>query len=97
MLPPNGWATTVMAHHANAARDEMQQLADEFRALTRASGVPTPALDQLYAYIDPAISPVPEGAATLPLDWRDVWIGVAVLARLVSCYRLSKGRRDKAA
>jgi len=91
------WATTVMAHHANAARDEMQQLADEFRALTHASGVPTPALDQLYAYIDPATPPVPEGAATLPLDWRGVWIGVAVLAGLVSCYRLSKGWRDEIA
>jgi hypothetical protein len=30
-----------LAWHANAARDEMQQLADEFRALAHPSGMPT--------------------------------------------------------
>ncbi|HNT76698.1 MAG TPA: 2-dehydropantoate 2-reductase N-terminal domain-containing protein [Anaerolineae bacterium] len=78
------WATTVMAHHANAARDEMQQLADEFRALARVSGTPTPALDQLYAYIDPAMSLVSEGAAILPLDWRGVWAASALFASLAA-------------
>jgi len=89
------WATTVMAHHANAARDELQQLADEFRALARASGIPTPTLDRLYAYVDPATPPAPEGVAALPLDWHGVWIGVAALVGLVGFYWLNKGLRDK--
>ena len=91
------WATTVLAHHANAARDEMQQLAEEFRALARASGVPTPALDRLYSYIDPATPPTPEGAATLPLDWRGVWLGAAALAGLLvgRCWlRKARGRHE---
>jgi 2-dehydropantoate 2-reductase len=88
-------ATTLLASHANSARDEMQQLADEFRTLTRASGVPTPALDQLYDYIDPATPPASEGAATLPLDWRGVWIGAAALAGVMGICWLSKGWRNK--
>jgi len=31
----------ILARHANAGRDEMQQLADEFRALAHQSGMPT--------------------------------------------------------
>jgi len=44
-------AEITMAAHANAARDEMKQLADEFRALARSTSVPTPAMDRLYACI----------------------------------------------
>ncbi len=42
----------VVARHANAARDEMQQLANEFQALARQASVTTPAIDQLETYID---------------------------------------------
>ncbi len=45
------WAELVMARHANAARDEMRQLADEFRTLAQAASAPTPAIDRLYTYI----------------------------------------------
>jgi len=44
-------AEVTMAAHANAARDEFKQLADEFRALARTTSVPTPAMDRLYACI----------------------------------------------
>lgn len=71
------------AGHANAARNEMKQIADEFRALARTTSVPTPAMDRLYTYIDPAVSPVPEGSARIPLNWRGVWIGLGGLAALV--------------
>jgi 2-dehydropantoate 2-reductase len=91
------WATTLLAHHANSARDEMQQLADEFRTLARASGVPTPALDRLYVYINPATPPAPEGTATLALDWRGIWIGIAALVGVMGIYWLSKGCRNKTA
>jgi 2-dehydropantoate 2-reductase len=52
-------AELVIASHANAARDEMSQLASEFRALARATSVPTPAIDKLCSYIakTPATGP----------------------------------------
>ncbi len=68
----------ALAKHAGAARDEMQHLADEFRALARQTTVPTPASDRLYAYFDPATPPMPEGSAEIPLDWRAVQAGLTV-------------------
>ncbi len=59
--------------HAMAARDEFLHLDQEFRFLVRLSGVPTPALDALAAYIDPAVEPAPEGKSTLHQEWRGVW------------------------
>ncbi len=44
-------AEITMAGHANAGRDEMKQLADDFKALARATSVPTPAMDSLYTYV----------------------------------------------
>jgi hypothetical protein len=44
-------AEITMAGHVKVARDEMKQLADEFRTLARATSVPTPAMDRLYSYI----------------------------------------------
>lgn len=62
-------AELVLAHHANAARDEMRALAEEFQVLARRSDKRTPAIDTLYAYTDPAKPPVPEGQAELRLAW----------------------------
>ncbi|MDJ0693541.1 2-dehydropantoate 2-reductase N-terminal domain-containing protein [Mastigocoleus sp. MO_188.B34] len=42
----------VAARHANAARDEMKQLADDFKVLARQMSVATPAINQLTSYID---------------------------------------------
>lgn len=38
--------------HANAAPDEMKELADEFRYMFHRSGVPSPASDILFAQVD---------------------------------------------
>ncbi|ESA37106.1 ketopantoate reductase [Leptolyngbya sp. Heron Island J] len=51
------WVSTryfeiVIARHANAARDEMQQLAKEFQTLAHQASIDTPAIDQLETYID---------------------------------------------
>lgn len=62
-------AEIEIAGHANAARDEFKQLADEFKALARTTSVPTPAMDRLYSYLDPAVPPLPEGKAQIPLRW----------------------------
>jgi hypothetical protein len=64
-----GWAALVMARHANSTSDEMQQLADEFRAFVRATNVSTPALEALYACLDPCLTPMIAGSAQLPLHW----------------------------
>ena len=41
----------VIARHANAARDEMKQIADDFRQLTNLTSVKTPSTDCLYSFI----------------------------------------------
>lgn len=80
-------AELVLARHANAARDEMAQLAQEFKTLARQSAVATPAIDQLAQYLDPAVPPLPDGSATLPLKWR----GLLVLAGLTALIGLNIG------
>ena len=77
-------AELVMARHANAARGEMRQLAAEFQSLVRAAGLPTPAIDALSAYLDPAQPVVPEGQAGLRVDWRGVWAALGFLAAALS-------------
>jgi hypothetical protein len=76
-------AELALAAHANAARDEMKHLADEFMVLARATSVPTPALDRLYAYADPETPAVSGLSAEIPLDWRGVWAWLAVLGGLL--------------
>lgn len=44
--------TLAMAPHANAARDEMRQVATDMAALLRGSSVPTPTLDRLLTFLD---------------------------------------------
>jgi 2-dehydropantoate 2-reductase len=61
-------AEIEIAGHANAARDEMQQIADEFRTLARTTPVPTPAMDRLYGHIDPALSALSAGSARMPSE-----------------------------
>jgi 2-dehydropantoate 2-reductase len=77
-------ADLVLARHANAARAEYVQLGEEWLALARRAGVATPAFDALRPYIDPAVPPVSEGQATLPLRWRELLpaAGAALLGAL---------------
>ena len=58
--------------HAHAARDEMKQLADEFRILAQSTSVPTPAIDRLYSYTDPNARPVADGSDLILMKWRAV-------------------------
>ena len=69
--------------HAHAARDEMKQIAGEFRALARTTSVPTPAMDRLFAYANPDIQPVADGIAQIPLKWGGVGIVLSVLVVLI--------------
>ena len=74
----------AMLEHAEAAQDEIKHLADEFIALKRQTSVPTPAMDRLYAYFDPATPLMPDGSAEIPMDWREVEIGLGMLAAAVA-------------
>ncbi len=58
-----------IAGHANAARDEMKQLADEFQVLARAARLATPAIDRLLPYLDAATPPLREGSAEISRRW----------------------------
>ena len=68
-------AEIAMARHANAGRDEMKALSDELHALVVRSGVPTPNLDRLKEYLNPATPPMPEGSHNLRLQWRGLLWG----------------------
>jgi 2-dehydropantoate 2-reductase len=70
----------ALLEHAEAAQDEVKHLADEFLVLAHQTTVPTPAMDRLFPYFDPATPLMPEGSAEIPLDWRGVWIGLVLLA-----------------
>ncbi len=70
-LLPTRPVEVLAVRHANAARnDEMRLLANEVVQLLASSPVPTPAVGELFRYVDPAVQPLPSGAATLPLRWR---------------------------
>jgi 2-dehydropantoate 2-reductase len=71
------FAEIGLAGHANAAQDEMSALATEFRTLVDRASIPTPALDRLFAFFDPAVQPLPAGSAQMAMDWRGVWLALA--------------------
>jgi hypothetical protein len=74
----------AMVGHANAARDEVRHLADEFNSLARTTTVPTLAIDRLYPYLDPDTPRMPDGSAEIPLKWGGVLVGLGVLTAVVA-------------
>jgi 2-dehydropantoate 2-reductase len=86
-------AAVALAGHANAARDEMQCLAEEFHALTHSTSIPTPAIDRLATYLDPVVAPLPDGSATIPLDWQGAGEGVGAIVGAILGVRLGQTHR----
>jgi ketopantoate reductase len=82
-LLANEMMEVALVRHANAARDEVKHLADEFLALARATPVPTPTIDRLYPHLDPDTPLVPEGSAEISLKWGGVLVGAGVLAAVL--------------
>ncbi len=72
-------ADLVIARHANAARDEYGALADDWQARASRASIATPAGARLDRYLDPAVSPIADGSATIPLTWRGLRAGLGVL------------------
>jgi ketopantoate reductase len=58
---------TAIVGHANAARNEIQFLVDEFLTLARTTSGLTPAIDRLYPYFDPETPLIPDGSEEIPL------------------------------
>jgi hypothetical protein len=75
----------------------MKFLADEFRRLIQQTNLPTPALDQLYAYRDPQKPALKKGSAQIPLDWRPIWLGGGILASMIVATILVLSRRKNGA
>ena len=73
-------AETILAGHAQAARDEMAYVAAELRELARQTSIPTPAMDRLFVHIDRAAPPIPDGSAQIAMSLRGVWFGLGALA-----------------
>jgi len=84
-----------MAGHANAARDEMKLVADEFYNLVKASGRLSSAITQLRTWLDPAAPPLAEGSAALPVDMRSVWVISGLVLGLLTTGLLGGTRRRK--
>ena len=82
-----------IAGHANAARDEMWAVADEFETLTRATGRLTPALYNLRLWLDPAHPTLEDGSAALPVDMRAVWIAIGIAFGLAVTMLLGPKRK----
>lgn len=85
----------ALVGHAQAARDEVKHLADEFLALARATCVPTPAIDRLYPHLDLDTPEVPESRQEISLDWRGVWISLGALAGLMAAIAWIVRRKGK--
>jgi sensor c-di-GMP phosphodiesterase-like protein len=91
-------AELAIQRHANAARDEMQQLADEFQLLVYEADVRTPVLDILRSHIALEQAPVRLGSRQVPMQWRKVWIGIGILSSLAALLVwLVGGRRRRRA
>jgi 2-dehydropantoate 2-reductase len=87
----------MAVRHANAARDEMQELALEFRELAVEACLPTPAVDNLFKYMNPETPAAAEGRADLSLDWYPVGasVGLAVAVLITMGYIVNHLKKRK--
>ncbi len=86
------FAEMGIGQHADDSPDEMRQLADELRELSRAAAVPTPAADRLRAHLDQGAPQIPEGSARTPRDLRPVGVAFAAAVGVLVVLRLSRSR-----
>jgi len=85
-------AEIAVAAHAKAARDEMKCLADELQALALSSGLPTPASDCLYRFLDLTVPPIAPGSKGLKMSWREVWVCIGALTLVLGFVGLRRRR-----
>ena len=63
-------ATAVKIGHAEAALEEWRAIAGELEALTRQTGVSTPAMDKLRPYLAAGAEPIADGSTEIAMRWR---------------------------
>ena len=85
----------VLTRHANAARDEMTTLAEEFQVLALLSGKVTPAIERLYSYTDPDVAPLPAGQAQMGVNWKPTLIAGMALLTVSAMLLRWRGRSQK--
>lgn len=78
-------AELAIASHANAARDEIMLLAEEFRKQKHETSVWTPYLDRMMLYLNPEMPVLPQGAKAMPISWQGT---LAMLAGLLVVYNI---------
>ncbi len=88
-LLANPLMETALVKHAAAAHDEVQHLIGEFMTLARTTSIPTPMIERLLRYYEPDAPLVPDGSAEIPLDWREVKIGLGVLTAALTALGVS--------
>ncbi|MCJ7624263.1 MAG: hypothetical protein MUO76_12235 [Anaerolineaceae bacterium] len=81
-----------LAGHANAARDEMQHLADGLVELVEASSVSTPSMDVLLTYSNPGQPPITDGSRSMPLNPDGIWMVFGILFGIFSLVGLGLWR-----
>ena len=83
-LLANPLMETALVKHAEAARDEVQHLIEEFMALAHTTTVPTPTIDLLLQYYEPDAPQVPDGSAEIPLRWGGFVFALGTLSVLLA-------------
>jgi 2-dehydropantoate 2-reductase len=78
---------TAMVGHANAARDEVQHLTDEFLVLARRTDIPIPSIERLYPHLNPDTTPMPDGSAQIPMRWGGMLLTLGGLLGLILIIR----------
>jgi 2-dehydropantoate 2-reductase len=98
-LLANPLMETALVKHAEAARNEVMHLIDEFMTLARTTPVPTPTIDRLLRYYEPDAPQVPDGSAEIPLHWGGLLLALGTLATSVAgavlLARRLLGRKDR--
>ncbi len=83
-LLANPLMETAWVRHAEAARNEVLHLINEFMDLARTTSVPTPTIDHLLQYYEPDAPQVPDGSARIPLRWGGLLAALGALTTLIT-------------
>ena len=73
----------AMVRHAEAIRDEIQQLNTEFLDLVEQSGMFTPTIRFLIDQFNIKAQPLPDGSRSIRLRWSEILIPVLVICLIV--------------
>jgi 2-dehydropantoate 2-reductase len=82
-LLSNELMETALIKHAEAARDEVLHLAEEFDRLAASSPVATPTIDRLRPRLGDEVELLPDGSAQIPMRWAGMVVALAAPVILI--------------